>query len=495
MKKIENSLTAALAAFLLAFTITTPAHAADAYNGDATPRADKSAFYLIGDDAANQNFSTLTAYGPRRDDGSSLAWTCDSVSDSECAASKAKDISSTAILPICTNGRSENCVVSLQVTNKDGVLEEAKYLRNTGGMNFSASAKHNYYGATTPALFDAPNSPSASGTTGYMVTVRTRLWLHWPEGKFDIESLNAEVVPYREQTGNFKAPQQMTAENNHRGERGVGIDGNNDLCAWNEAGMCGIRQDFAEGQRIKLVVRMSSEIGGWFKGRIKNPNISVKKYSTKNNEISVEAEPAKVQRLLYQTSLDKLTKTETDYAMDNGMGGGWESGFTSWATAENSKTFGYLEYFRKLVSDTASGTNTYWNYSTTKSHGDNRCLDDTSKVLGIVSTNAMVYDGGVPRFSGGFLSYKVAGLHYAPGGEELNLGAYDMVMRSETARCLYGFSKAPLSATVSVVNDKGGRTVATTVVKETKDGWLKMAAYGFTFSKKTIKVKITKKKK
>jgi hypothetical protein len=44
------------------------------------------------------------------------------------------------------------------------------------------------------------------------------------------------------------------------------------------------------------------------------------------------------------------------------------------------------------------------------------------------------------------------------------------------------------------VNDKGAKTTATTVVSE-KNGWLKLAAYGFTFSKKTIKVKITKKKK
>jgi hypothetical protein len=67
-------------------------------------------------------------------------------------------------------------------------------------------------------------------------------------------------------------------------------------------------------------------------------------------------------------------------------------------------------------------------------------------------------------------------------------------MRSDTARCLYSWGKAPLSATVSVVNDKGTKTTATSVVSETKDGWLKMAAYNFTFSKKTIKVKITKKK-
>jgi hypothetical protein len=66
------------------------------------------------------------------------------------------------------------------------------------------------------------------------------------------------------------------------------------------------------------------------------------------------------------------------------------------------------------------------------------------------------------------------------------------VVRSDVARCLYGFSKAPLSATISVTGG-ADKTVATTVVSE-KNGWLKLAAYGFTFSDKTIKVKITQPK-
>jgi hypothetical protein len=43
------------------------------------------------------------------------------------------------------------------------------------------------------------------------------------------------------------------------------------------------------------------------------------------------------------------------------------------------------------------------------------------------------------------------------------------------------------------VTGAGSKNIATTVVSE-KNGWLKMAAYGFTFSKKTIQVKITKAK-
>jgi hypothetical protein len=144
------------------------------------------------------------------------------------------------------------------------------------------------------------------------------------------------------------------------------------------------------------------------------------------------------------------------------------------------------------VGDTAAGTDTAWNMSTRGSGGGSTCLADKSKVLGIVTTNSLGYSGESPEFSGGFLNYKVAGLHYQPDRETLVQGSYDLVMRSETARCLYGFSNAPLSATISVTGG-ADKTIATTVVSE-KNGWLKMAAYGFTFSNKTIKVKVTKAK-
>jgi hypothetical protein len=111
----------------------------------------------------------------------------------------------------------------------------------------------------------------------------------------------------------------------------------------------------------------------------------------------------------------------------------------------------------------------------------------------MVSTNATAYDGGIPDFTDGQLSYRVGGLHYATDGKTLNEGTYDLLMRSEVARCLYGFTKAPVSAKISVVSDSGETKVAATVVSE-KDGWLKLAAYGFTFSSPTISVKLSQPK-
>jgi hypothetical protein len=63
-------------------------------------------------------------------------------------------------------------------------------------------------------------------------------------------------------------------------------------------------------------------------------------------------------------------------------------------------------------------------------------------------------------------------------------------MRSSVARCIYGFTAAPVSATVSIVAADGTAQVATTVLGE-KNGWLYLTASGFTFSSPTVRVKLT----
>jgi hypothetical protein len=70
------------------------------------------------------------------------------------------------------------------------------------------------------------------------------------------------------------------------------------------------------------------------------------------------------------------------------------------------------------------------------------------------------------------------------------LGSYDLVLRSDAARCLYGFSNAPIRAEISVTSDDGTEQVATTSVSE-RDGWLHLAATGFHFSQPTISVALS----
>lgn len=86
-------------------------------------------------------------------------------------------------------------------------------------------------------------------------------------------------------------------------------------------------------------------------------------------------------------------------------------------------------------------------------------------------------------------SLRVAAPHLKPDGSDMT-GSYDLILNSTVARCLYGFTNAPIGATVSVVNNEGGSQVATTIITE-KDGFFRMGAYGFGFSSPLIKMKIT----
>jgi hypothetical protein len=104
-----------------------------------------------------------------------------------------------------------------------------------------------------------------------------------------------------------------------------------------------------------------------------------------------------------------------------------------------------------------------------------------------------MYIGNPPTFNQAdqTLDYKVMSPHYLPDGSEFK-GSYDLLIKSDVARCIYGFSNAPISASVSIVSSDGTAQVATTVVNE-KDGWLTLSAKGFTFSAPTLRVKLSQK--
>lgn len=127
----------------------------------------------------------------------------------------------------------------------------------------------------------------------------------------------------------------------------------------------------------------------------------------------------------------------------------------------------------------------------------NQCFNDKTKLLGIVTTNALIYSPRAPEFKDGTLNYKVAGLHHLEDGVTLTRGTYDLAIRSETARCVYGFSDAPFQASISVIGADGQeQTIATESIREdAKREWLFLSAQNFTFSSPVIKVKLTQEKK
>ncbi|MTA89659.1 MAG: hypothetical protein F2536_01870 [Actinobacteria bacterium] len=243
---------------------------------------------------------------------------------------------------------------------------------------------------------------------------------------------------------------------------------------------------------------LPKSIKSWYSGRIIEPDVIYEPASSGFNRITITGKPmtiptfqgriSKSQASPELLSLYDWCPTDWHYCP------GWHTNGYSYGNDQSSK---YLRAWRPLANDSATGQSTTWTIRTVTvffgrgSGGDlgfSRCAEP-NKPAGIVSTNALIYDGMVPQFQNGFFNYRVAGMHYKADGKTEFLGRYEMVMDEQLARCMFRFPKAPISATVTVTGENGENVVATSLVNSS-NGKLRLAAYNFTFSEKTIKIKL-----
>jgi hypothetical protein len=392
---------------------------------------------------------------------------CESVDDPLCDFEKPNYGPSASInLRYCENADSEDCIAKFRVL-KEGKLLQTDFVSYVPGAKFFPSApQFGLFETGRASIIRVPDAPHGGGDL-YLVSARVSSNYEPKSRVFRHNDLYVVIYPFSIKR-DFSGP-----------------------CLWRFEGQCGVQEEFPAEVSFGIEVRVVNQLGGWFLGRMKDPVISANTFSSRNNLIVVDAMPVKVSRFAFVTKKSNLSASDrmavgnvggTGFLFRDGPARLGNDGF-------DNSVFGMLEHFKARVNDTAVAVTSHWRLRTTSRNGGNPCLAKYDRVLGVVSTNATAYDGFAPEYKDGSINYKVAGLHYLPGGKELALGTYDLVMRSETARCLYGFTKAPVSATVTVLGS-GDQNIATTVVSE-KGGWLKLAAYGFTFSQKEIKVRLT----
>ncbi len=383
----------------------------------------------------------------------------------------ALDFQGTSILGPCQGDSDGDCIESFGLSRLGAQEVSGQLLRSVDTRKYESILAKNLPEFRSTPLFSVPGFIHEAGTDTYVPVVRMTYKWDQVSKKFYASWLDASVYPYLE----VADPNSVTSPN----------------CVWSETGKCGVPQIFPEGVRVHLSLRVSKSIAGWFRGRLTTPELSIESLNDKYNRLKVSGDPVRVSRFsAIATEMNTTEEERREIAAMGGnavspifRGGGRHFPFSHWGD------FKWLEMFRDLANDTASGESVVWNFSTIAGISSNRCLADSSRVLGLVTTNATVYDGNVPVFQDGELQYRVGGMHYRPDGKSLSQGTYDMVMRSDTARCLYGFSKSPIQASIAVISAEGTEQVSTTSSGE-RDGWLFLSAKNFTFSTPTVRVKL-----
>ena len=416
------------------------------------------------------------------------AYICEKFGANPCNSSGKYRLGGGMVAPICED-RESNCILDFYATTVDGKTR-AEFLGYVTDHTVAADPDRALWGTGKSAsLWRVPGILNSLGSDTYMINVTYRVSL--VGNKFNVDAFSASIYPYKEAERLGVSPPDVVQRKNGDGKNEVGftvIDPEN--CIYTQTDVCGEIADFPADTRFGIKMRFQNEISSWFQGRLRSPEVAIQKFDSRSKIVDFSGEPVRVPVFKAEFTKEQQTPVMTKFLRDNNIRPQFPGGIGT--SSDHEMSMNMVDAFRVFSRDTAAGAETSW-FLANIGGGSGPCLSSKSEVLGIVTTNSMAYQSMPPTFSNGFLQYRVAGMHYQPDGEALELGSYDLVMRSSVARCLFNISNVPLSATVSVLNDKGTRTRSTTVISE-KNGWLKMAAYNFTFSKKTIKVKVAKKR-
>jgi hypothetical protein len=388
------------------------------------------------------------------------------------------------VMPACEVASSQDfCIEDVRIYGVDAQPVSATFLQ---AVDSTTTAAIPSVGVPAGGHISLWQGAAGSGFENLkMAAVVQANFVYYPFSgpNFVINDFSAQLIPYQDDRSlNYSAVGLVPIAFGPDGApAGEGLGGRSQPmpgCVWQVEGVCGKRIDSPQGVKYGITIRSATKLAAFMNGRLKGPNLAVSEEGSVS-VLKLDAEPVQVAEfgLVYEPT------PEIKRRMPSLPEGG------SYTKAFYSNAREIIETFKDLAGDKASGENTSWRLSTVGVAGLSRCYSDYG-IAGLVTTNATTYGGEPPTLEAGFLNYTVAGMHYLSNGLDLFVGTYDLIIRSEVARCLYGYSKAPVSATVSVVGVDGEEKIATTVVSE-RDGWLKLAAYGFTFSEKEIRVKLS----
>ena len=450
-------------------------------------------------------------------DGVPTGPVCKSLTDVACTG--AEYFSMGATLGPCRDAIQVNCIESVSARKEDGTIEKATFISYV-----SDDESFYWKGDESKFIPDSKvesiwNFPTISHLGGKDFLINSTLggsytpqllpnWTHFitmlqPVSKI-IDSQLERPRAFGNDRLDFMTPEAISSKQPWAGAQRGGLAKN---CATTIDGACFRREPFPSGISFSVAIRTNSQVGSWIHGRIKSPEVSIRQ-SGNSWITTVSGQPTEVPVVSDWFDREDDKKVILS-AYANAAPSSWGVGSSGLAQFFTNYTFdatalGRLSAVRPLIKDTANANPKLWafetipplklSYDLSVLGGKGGCVRNTAGLAGVVTTNATVYDGSIPIFDekNQTLNYLVSAPHFSANGSEF-LGTYDLVLRSDIARCIYGFEKTPTSATVSIVRGDSVEKVSTTTLTE-RDGWLSLSAYGFTFSSPKISVKLNQPK-
>jgi hypothetical protein len=440
---------------------------------------------------------------------------CANTTDANCSG----DYHFRAVLGPCDSTTTIDCIESVTATTSSGTA-----VNGTFKQFFPARGMNDYTGSTTdgvpsgrpPSLWTLDGVPHVAGSD-YQVVVTVNGQRKNGDARRPGRGFFASITPVNIHQTTCDAKingvcmddfVEMPGPDGKTQVRSRGVAADQELgirCAnWGEDSKCALKRTFPEGAKFSLKVRLSTVPTGWLHGRLTDPTASI---TTADGATTVQiaAQPTKVPIVSTGGLWADLPTAIQEWFTANCATncGTRDPGSLSKPPAERNavtnpvayreSSFALLKLWTSFIKDSASAIPTQWSVRTlsyeemTKSP---KCIAEGTGVTGIVATNATLYSEGPPTFdtSASTLNYKVAAPHYEKDGKTEFKGRYDLILRSDIAKCLYDLDDSPITFNVEVVDEGGVAKTSSTSMGQVGD-WFKFSAVGYTHSAPTVKVK------
>lgn len=431
---------------------------------------------------------------------------CESLESPDCLRPELTGYAFNSVFTQCTSVSETDCIESFGIRNEDGSVSFATFQRNWAAGPIYTGDKSKLiptgYGASSWTL---SGSDGVTETFALVVGVNGYFDRRANAQQSKYEAFFSAIQPIKELTGSEY--RGAKAEVTKRGE-GYGPGWNTNFvergCQIAENGKCGYRLAFDLEKTYVLKVRLAQPVQGWLHGRMKDATVLMTTASNNSQVVEISAKPLSIPSVYGWVKWSDLpAQVKEIYPV--GAGGTARSYDDFTTTDLNSRTLlsksnvagdfaiKEMNLWLPLLNDRAAAMRTFWTAQTIRGElplESQNCVSGKG-FTGVIGTNAVVYSDGPPKFDKEeqSLNYTVGASHLDSKGD-LFKGYYQLNLRSDVARCLYGFGSAPIQAKIEVSSSDGTPSVATTVINE-RDGWLKMTAGGFTFSTPSIKVKLS----
>jgi hypothetical protein len=449
--------------------------------------------------------SLLYSYSQNKTSGLVVGSFCTGIKDLNC--SNAEFMKYYALMPACMTTTEIDCIESIYAVKSassariEGIFKES--IPEKVDHPYKADPDAGLPQGSVSGVWEIPNVVHGGGSTSFAAIVSRvgslkRNGANWepqPSGSdpwgYNHGDFSAAIYPI-----NIVKDARYKANTSTINGQSTGINIGHpsqlpfQVCAIVGEGVCALRQTFPEDIQFGIVIRFSKIINGWMHGRIDSPQIEYK-LTSYGTRVDMKGLSTRVPILAGWATPSDFSKSDLESKPYLNTTNGTLFNFDP----SGNESMELFNIWSKLLKEKAAANPTEWsfyNIPTRDIASSNSCIKNSKTLAGFVTTNSTTYTATPPIYNEktGTLDYKVASPHYLADGNIFQ-GKYNLYIDSKVARCIYKFSNAPISASVSVTSADGGQqSVATTVVNE-QNGWLHLSAAGFTFSSPTLKVKLT----